>query len=332
MVTESKNKISYKDAGVDIEKGDLFVERIKRMVGKTYSDDVKSGVGGFASLYKRPDGSYLASGTDGVGTKLLVAHKLNQHSTIGIDLVAMCVNDILCTGATPLFFLDYLATGKLDLEIHEQVIAGIVEGCLQSGCALVGGETAEMPDLYQTGHYDLAGFAVGSVTEDDLLDGGRLRAGVSLVGIASSGVHSNGLSLVRKLLKDEEVAYWQEALTPTKIYVKSIQALRKKLPQAILGLAHITGGGISNATRLHKNLDVVLDYWPSYDEISPLFTVLKERSHLDRDELFETFNMGVGLIVMTDRPDEVIQTLQEMGERCWRLGGLEDGQAKVRWV
>lgn len=331
-----KTKITYKDAGVDIEKGDLFVERIKKMVGKTYNQDVVSGVGGFASLYKRSDGSFLASGTDGVGTKLLVAQQLNDHSSIGIDLVAMCVNDILCTGADPLFFLDYLATGKLDLDIHEKVLAGIVEGCLQAGCALVGGETAEMPDLYQDGHYDLAGFAVGQVRPENLIDGQKLCASQRIVGLASSGVHSNGLSLVRKLLKQNsdpcEIELWKQALTPTKIYVKAIQALRQKYPEIVSGLAHITGGGVHNATRLHQHLDVVIEHWPSDDQIPSLFKVLKQRSGLDRDELFQTFNMGIGMMVMTDRPAQVQEFMREQGITAWDIGYLAKGEGKVRWA
>lgn len=327
-----KQKMTYKDAGVDIEKGDLFVERIKKLVGKTYHQEVQSGVGGFASLYKRPDGSYLASGTDGVGTKLLVAHQLNQHQTIGIDLVAMCVNDILCTGADPLFFLDYLATGKLDLEIHEKVIEGIVEGCMQAGCALVGGETAEMPDLYSSGHYDLAGFAVGHVEASQLIDGRDLCAGLRVIGLASSGVHSNGLSLVRKLISPDETELLKEALTPTTIYVQTIKKLRSALPQAIKGLAHITGGGVHNATRLHSQLDLLIENWPSLQEIPPIFSMLQERSGLDRDELFETFNMGVGMMIMTDRPQEVLEHLAQQNIKAWDLGCMTSGSAQVRWA
>lgn len=321
--------ISYKDSGVDIEAGDRFVERIKAMVGKTYDERVTSGVGGFASLYSMGEDRFLASGTDGVGTKLLLALELNTHHTIGIDLVAMCVNDILCTGARPLFFLDYLACGKLDVETQSKVMEGIVEGCLQSGSALIGGETAEMPGMYAPGHYDLAGFSVGEVFKKDLLDGRRLKAGMSVIGVASSGPHSNGYSLIRKLLGESDERWKKEALTPTTIYVKDTLALREKHPEVIAGLAHITGGGMTNIARLSKELDVVLDQLPGENEIPPLFGVLAERSKLPRRELYRTFNMGIGLAVLTDQPQKVMEHYESCGHKCWAIGHLKDGQGRV---
>lgn len=321
--------ISYKDAGVDIEKGDLFVERIKKMVGSTYNQRVKSGVGGFASLYDMGEGRYLASGTDGVGTKLLLAQELGIHDTIGIDLVAMCVNDILCTGARPLFFLDYLATGNLDLEVQTQVMEGIVKACQETGMALIGGETAEMPGMYAPGHYDLAGFAVGEVYEHELLDGQRLAPGMSVVGIASSGAHSNGYSLIRKLLRDDEVELKREALTPTKLYVSDCLALQKKAPKAMAGLAHITGGGLTNLARLRDDLDVVIDNLPTDQEIPALFKILRERSGLPDIELYRTFNMGIGLGVMTSEPALVQAHFEQAGHKTWILGKLTSGQGRV---
>jgi phosphoribosylformylglycinamidine cyclo-ligase len=326
-----KKPISYKDAGVDIEAGDHFVERIKKMVGKTYNDRVTSGVGGFASLYDMGNDRFLASGTDGVGTKLLLAQELGVHHTIGIDLVAMCVNDILCTGARPLFFLDYLACGKLDLEVQTQVMEGIVEGCMQSKMALIGGETAEMPGMYAPGHYDLAGFAVGEVHGADLLDGSKLRAGMRVIGVSSSGPHSNGYSLVRRLLDQSgDTELKRLALAPTKIYVDDVMELRAKHSSSIAGLAHITGGGFTNMARLSKNLDVIIEHLPRFDELPEIFTVLKERSHLDDKELYTTFNMGVGLAVMTDEPERVMDHFLKRGHRTWDLGHLTNGSGVTR--
>jgi phosphoribosylformylglycinamidine cyclo-ligase len=228
--------INYKESGVDIEKGDLFVERITKMVRSTYNKQVVSGIGGFCALYALDPERYLASSTDGVGTKIKLAIELNRHDTIGIDLVAMCVNDLICSGARPLFFLDYFASSNLDLNVSESVLKGIVEGCLQAQMALIGGETAEMPGMYQAGDYDLAGFSVGEVHKVDLIDGLNLKDGDSLLGIASSGFHSNGFSLVRKLLelKNADDDLKMDCLTPTKIYVKSILSLLKSHKKNIL--------------------------------------------------------------------------------------------------
>ena len=320
--------ISYKDAGVDIEKGDLFVERIKATVAKTYGPRVVSGVGGFACLYDMGD-KYLAAGTDGVGTKLKIAFDLDCHDTIGIDLVAMCVNDILCTGATPLFFMDYLACGKLNLETSEAIIDGVVAGCLQSKCALIGGETAEMPGFYAPGEYDLAGFAVGEVLKADLLGGDKVRPGQQLVAIASSGVHSNGYSLVRKLITKEDDRWFKEALTPTRIYVDLIQKLKaQKL--SITGLSHITGGGLANIPRMNEALDYIVHQLPSEKERPAIFNILAERSGLGMKDLYETFNMGVGLVIATADAQGLIKALHTLGEEsAFVMGEIKAGSGKL---
>lgn len=320
--------ISYKDAGVDIEKGDLFVERIKAKVARTYGSRVVSGVGGFACLFDMGE-KYLAAGTDGVGTKLKIAFDLNTHNTIGIDLVAMCVNDILCTGATPLFFMDYLACGKLELEVSEAVIDGVVEGCLQSGCALIGGETAEMPGFYAPGEYDLAGFAVGEVVKGELLGGEKVKVGQKLVGIASSGVHSNGHSLVRRLINKSEVKLCQDALVPTRIYHQLVEKIKAQ-KITMTGMAHITGGGLSNIARMNEALDYNITKLPNPGERAAIFEVLIERSKLSAKELYETFNMGVGLVIATDRADELVQFLRnECGESAFIMGEVTSGSGMV---
>lgn len=313
--------ISYKDAGVDIDKGDAFVERIKGFIKSTYNANVVTGVGGFAALYDLGDERYLAAGTDGVGTKLKLAIDLNQHKTIGIDLVAMCVNDLICTGARPMFFLDYLATGALNLETSCDIVEGIVEGCKQAGCALIGGETAEMPGMYAEGHYDLAGFCVGDVYKKDLVDGARVKAGDTIVGLASSGFHSNGYSLVRKLLKDDETELKQRCLTPTRIYVKNILNLFNSYRPSIKGVANITGGGIHNIPRINEDFGYALSNVPN--DIPAEIAVLAERSGLDKSELYKTFNMGIGMVVVTDKPDEIQQHLTSLGEKTFILGNVE---------
>lgn len=313
----------YKAAGVDIEKGDELVERIKKKVRSTYGERVHAGVGGFACLYKAGD-RMLAAGTDGVGTKLKLAHQLNIHNTIGIDLVAMCVNDILCTGAKPLFFMDYLACGKLDLEVSESIIDGVVEGCHQSDAALIGGETAEMPGFYNDGEYDLAGFSVGEVFEDGLLDGTKIKDGDVLIGLKSSGFHSNGYSLVRKLIKENETDLMKECLTPTIIYWKAV----KKILADVSGLSHITGGGFSNIARMNNSFDYhITDL--SFLENRPAFMKeICQRSELSRDELFQVFNMGIGMIIATSNPENVLSKLS--GEHNpLIIGEVKAGSGKV---
>lgn len=318
-------KTSYRDAGVDVERGDAFVEKIKAKVTSTYTDRVMAGVGGFAALYKMPDGKLLAAGTDGVGTKVKIAQQLGKHDTIGIDLVAMCVNDVICTGATPLFFLDYLATGKLDVETGEQIIHGIVDGCKQSGCALIGGETAEMPGMYGAGEYDLAGFCVGEVMEADLIDGRKIAAGDTLIALPSSGFHSNGYSLVRKLAGAQETDLLAACLAPTRIYWHAVKNLRPH----ISGMAHITGGGFANIPRMHGGFDYVLDTLPDATALPPALAEITRRSGLSRAELCGTFNMGIGLVIATSTPDALCQALDAAGERFWRIGRTEAGSGRV---
>ena len=318
------NKITYKDAGVDIERGDEFVERIKAKVKSTYGDRVVSGVGGFAALYKMHGGKLLAAGTDGVGTKVKLAQQLDKHDTIGIDLVAMCANDVICTGARPLFFLDYLATGKLELDVAEAIVSGIVDGCKESELALIGGETAEMPGLYTAGEYDLAGFCVGEVDEKDLRDGSSIREDDTLIALASSGVHSNGYSLVRKLIRDDETGLLQDALTPTRLYWPVV----KEVLPLVKGMAHITGGGLSNIPRINGDFDYVIDFLPGMDEIPEVFGELVARSGLDGKDLYETFNMGIGFVFATDRPDELTAKLDAMGETYWKIGRVEKGAGR----
>ncbi|MFI5390676.1 MAG: phosphoribosylformylglycinamidine cyclo-ligase [Bacteriovoracales bacterium] len=327
-----KDSISYKDSGVDIEKGDALVDKIKEKVKSTYGSRVRAGVGGFACLYEITPGKLLAAGTDGVGTKLKIAQILNKHNTIGIDLVAMCVNDVLCTGARPLFFMDYFATGKLELNVGDEIIEGIVEGCKQSECALIGGETAEMPGMYPNGEYDLAGFAIGEVEEKDLIDGSKLSEGDTLIGIPSSGLHSNGFSLVRKLIKENEKELLQDALVPTRIYWKLVEKLLKNHPGKIKGLAHITGGGLTNIPRINEGFDYNLTYLPSLEEIPSVFSEMKKRSNLPSSELYTTFNMGIGLVIATNSPNEIMDTLKSLSEKAWILGKVKKGKGMVHFL
>lgn len=319
-------KMSYRDAGVDIERGDEFVERIKARVQSTYGARVMSGVGGFAALYRMDGGKILAAGTDGVGTKVKIAQSLGMHNTIGIDLVAMCVNDVICTGAKPLFFLDYIATGKLDLAVTEAIIDGVVAGCLTSNMALIGGETAEMPGLYAAGEYDLAGFAVGEVDEDKLIDGRNIAMGDTLIALASSGIHSNGYSLVRKLVTENETALLQQCLTPTTIYWPVV----KNVLPLVSGMAHITGGGLGNIPRMNMGFDYHLDALPGLDVIPSVFGEMAKRSGLEGRELYETFNMGIGFVMATKSPDELIAQLQQMGVIYYKIGTVINGNGMVQ--
>jgi phosphoribosylformylglycinamidine cyclo-ligase len=321
--------ITYKDAGVDIEKGDALVEKIKSKVSGTYGNRVLSGVGGFACLYKITEERILAAGTDGVGTKLMLAKSLNIHNTVGIDLVAMCVNDVLCTGARPLFFMDYLATGKLELETSEKILDGIVEGCKQSEMALIGGETAEMPGMYKNGEYDLAGFSVGEVMREDLIDGSTVKDGDTLIGLASSGFHSNGFSLLRKIVKEEETSLLTDLLTPTKIYWNSIKALFSTPEVKISGLAHITGGGLDNIARINDKFNYNIDKMPSRNDIPEFMNEVFERSKLSNEELYKTFNMGIGMVLVTSTPELVSKKLESLGEKFWRIGQVGIGEGKV---
>lgn len=294
--------MNYQESGVDIVKGDLFVEKIKSFIRPTYNEQVTAGVGGFAALYDQGD-RFLAAGTDGVGTKLKLASLLGIHDTIGIDLVAMCVNDILCTGARAMFFLDYLATSKLDLEVHGQVIKGIAEGCLQSDCALIGGETAEMPGMYQDGEYDLAGFCVGEVLKSHLIDGSKIQPGMKILAFPSSGFHSNGFSLIRKLIKLDEIELQKLCLTPTRIYAQEVRNLIEKVN--VFGLAHITGGGLNNIKRINPNWGYEINQLPA---LPSFMDTIIARANLTLQEAYTTFNMGIGMVVITDETKKA-QTL-----------------------
>ncbi|MFL5784630.1 MAG: phosphoribosylformylglycinamidine cyclo-ligase [Bacteriovoracaceae bacterium] len=312
--------MDYKEAGVDVEKGDLFVEKIKRFIKDTYTDQVVSGVGGFAALYEIDEDRYLAAGTDGVGTKVKLAQELGIHHTIGQDLVAMCVNDLICTGARPMFFLDYLASGKLDLEVHTQLVEGIAKACKEVKCALIGGETAEMPGVYAEGVYDLAGFSVGEVMKTNWLSPEKVSPGNTLIGIASSGFHSNGYSLVRKLIKDNEIELKKECLTPTKLYVNLVMELLKSQRDNIRGLAHITGGGFHNIPRMNEDLGYEITNLPS-DEFRPAFmNEIVKRSGMNKDKSYETFNMGVGLVIACRDENALKTELNKRGEKYTVLG------------
>ncbi len=329
--------LTYKDAGVDIDAGNELVERIKPLVERTRRPEVLAGLGGFGGMFAIPPDRYrepvLVSGTDGVGTKLMLAQHLGRHNTIGIDLVAMCVNDVLVQGAEPLFFLDYFACGKLDNDVATDVIAGIAEGCLQAGAALIGGETAEMPDMYSDGDYDLAGFTVGAVDRDELIDGSDIAVGDVIIGLASSGPHSNGYSLIRKVLDrapDAEIdgsPASERLLAPTRIYVKPVLALMQSI--TMKGLAHITGGGITeNIPRvLQGSIDAEIDTnsWSR----GPVFDWLAKTGNIETAEMRRTFNCGVGMVVIVDSndADNTIRILNEQGESAWQIGRVIAGDA-----
>ena len=338
----TKKSLTYKDAGVDIAAGNELVGRIKPLVARTRRPEVMAGLGGFGGMFALPPGKYrepvLVSGTDGVGTKLMLAQKLGRHDTIGIDLVAMCVNDVIVQGAEPLFFLDYFACGKLDVEVATDVVAGIAEGCRRAGAALIGGETAEMPDMYPPGDYDLAGFTVGAVERNRLIDGGGIAASDVIIGIASDGPHSNGYSLIRRVLDiaenpniDGEPAD-QLVMAPTRIYVKPVLALMQKV--TIKGMAHITGGGLTeNIPRvLPDGLSAVID--TSSWTPSAVFDWLAVTGRISRDEMRRTFNCGVGmaLIVAEHDVDIALDSLAHSGEKGWVLGHIDAGDDGVRYL
>ena len=336
--------LSYRDAGVDIDAGDALVEAIKPYAKRTLRPEVLTGIGGFGALveiskkYKNP---VLVSGTDGVGTKLKLAFEWNKHDTIGIDLVAMSVNDILVQGAEPLFFLDYFACGKLDVSTATEVIKGIAAGCEQSGCALIGGETAEMPGMYPPGEYDLAGFAVGVVEKENIIDGKSIAVGDVVLGLASSGAHSNGYSLIRKIIErakpnldaDFHGKTLREAiLAPTHLYVKPMLELMKQLK--VKGIAHITGGGLTdNIPRiLQDGLSAIVqkNTWPR----PPLFSWLQEHGNVAESEMHRVFNCGVGMVVVVDKRDAIaaMDLLRKQGETVWAIGSIEKqatGQAQT---
>ncbi|UXR64577.1 phosphoribosylformylglycinamidine cyclo-ligase [Bdellovibrio bacteriovorus] len=326
--------VDYKDSGVDITKADAFVERIKNLVPTTFNDQVVQGIGGFAAVYKLNEEKYLASCTDGVGTKLKLAQKLNRHHGIGIDLVAMCVNDLLCVGAKPLFFLDYMAFGKLDTKVSEELIAGMVDGCRQSGMALIGGETAEMPGVYHGNEYDLAGFSVGDMCPEDMYSAKQIEDGDVLIGLPSSGFHSNGYSLLRKLVQEDETELMQELLTPTRIYVQLVTALRKEFPQALKGASHITGGGVHNIPRISEDFDYDISGWPGVSEMAPIFQKILPRLELPREELYRTFNLGVGLVLLVKNSEaaKIRRWLETQNEKHWILGVVQRGNGQLHSV
>jgi phosphoribosylformylglycinamidine cyclo-ligase len=350
--TSARRPLSYRDAGVDIDAGNELVDRIKPAVAQTMRPEVLTGLGGFGALFQldlnRWREPLLVSGTDGVGTKLMLARQLGRHDTIGIDLVAMCVNDILTCGAEPLFFLDYFATGKLRLEEAESVIGGIAEGCRQAGCALIGGETAEMPGMYGAGEYDLAGFAVGAVERSEVLDGLRIEAGHRLLGLGSSGPHSNGYSLIRKIIElsgadlqepledsaGDPVPLGEALLAPTRIYVKPVLELLRR--GGIDGLAHITGGGLTeNVVRAVPEalgIDVDTSAWPR----PAVFRWLQEHGAIEEKEMLRTFNCGIGMVLLTpaDAASEVAAAARELGVDCFDVGAVTErrGDKRVRYL
>ncbi len=339
---KSSDALSYRNAGVDIDAGSRLVERIRPLAEKTWRPGCLGAIGGFGGLFELSFDRYrhpvLVSGTDGVGTKLKLAFELNRHDTIGIDLVAMCANDVVTCGAEPLFFLDYFATGALDPLQAESVIAGISRGCQQAGAALVGGETAEMPGFYVPGEYDLAGFCVGVVEKERLIDGHAIRSGNQVLGLASSGPHANGYSLIRAVLEQSraslatplgDATLGEALLSPTRIYVPAILALQEKIE--VSGIAHITGGGLpGNIGRIiPPNLEARIDRWGWEQPL--IFQWLENKGNISNDEMLRTFNCGVGLILVVEKDDTTLacDTLEELGEQVFVLGEIVEGHRGV---
>lgn len=340
--------MDYKEAGVDVEAGRSFVTQIRQEVESTNRPEVLGGLGGFGGLFQMPSGyeePVLVSGTDGVGTKLKIAQELDRHDTVGIDLVAMCVNDILTSGAEPLFFLDYLATGKLNPEQLQGVVKGIAQGCRLSGCALLGGETAEMPGFYQLGEYDLAGFCVGVVEKSKLLDGSRLQVGDVVIGLASAGVHSNGFSLVRAIIEQGDFSWSDtpdilngkslgaELITPTQIYVKPIlEFLATEIE--VHSMAHITGGGLpENLPRClnqGQSIEIKLDSWTA----PPIFRWLAEAGAVQQEAMFNTFNMGIGFVVIVPaaQAEFTLKWFQETNIASYQIGKVVSGNGKLSFI
>jgi phosphoribosylformylglycinamidine cyclo-ligase len=338
---ESTHSYTYRDAGVDIDAGDELVERIKPLVRRTHRPEVLAGIGGFGALVELPSGyrrPVLVSGTDGVGTKLRLAIDTGRHDTIGIDLVAMCANDVVVQGAEPLFFLDYYATGRLDVDVAASVISGIAEGCARAGAALVGGETAEMPGMYQGADYDLAGFCVGVVEKDAIIDGSKVRPGDAIIALASSGPHSNGYSLIRKLIAVSGATrateldgrpLFERLLEPTRIYVKPLLALIRALP--VHGLAHITGGGLTdNIPRTLPDGSEALLRRPRWPR-SAVFDWLARTGNIADAEMYRTFNCGIGMVVIVpaNALAAALQLLAAQGETAWHIGDVQRGSGGV---
>ena len=334
-------KLTYKDAGVDKEKGYEEVELIKQIVKKTHGKEVLTDIGGFAGAFL-PDltgmkNPVLLSGTDGVGTKIKLAMEMDKHDTVGIDCVAMCVNDIICQGAKPLFFLDYIATGKLNPKKMADLVSGVAQGCLDSGAALIGGETAEMPGIYKEDDYDLAGFAVGIVDREKIITGESLEEGDVAIGLKSSGIHSNGFSLVRAALDqaginlsdqfDENQSIGEKLLTPTKIYAKEIKDLTENVE--VKAIANITGGGLyENVPRVLKD-DLSVEFDLSEFEIDPIFKKIQEWGEIDTEEMYHTFNMGIGMVVFVSPEDEQ-KTLELLGGEARKIGQVTKGNKDIK--
>jgi phosphoribosylformylglycinamidine cyclo-ligase len=338
----AEDKLTYKEAGVDTKEGERAVSLMKPHVKKTFNENVLTGLGGFGSLFrldvKDMKEPVLVSGTDGVGTKLKLAFLMDKHDTVGQDCVAMCVNDVLCQGAKPLFFLDYIATGKVKAEKIADIVKGIADGCLLAGCALVGGETAEMPDFYAEGEYDIAGFAVGIVDKKKMIDGSRIKKGNVVIGIPSSGIHSNGYSLVRKLFFDKlgmstedkiselGTTLGEALITPTKIYAKACNAVFEK--SEVNGIIHITGGGFyENIPRIIPEglgVSIRLGSW----KILPIFQYIKQKGNIELKEMFSTFNMGIGMMMIVNRgqKETVLAALEKAGEKPAVIGEIVKGQ------
>lgn len=335
---------TYRDAGVDVEAGYQSVKLMKDHVKRTFRPEVMTELGGFGGLFSLDKSKYeepvLVSGTDGVGTKLKMAFLLDKHDTVGIDCVAMCVNDVVCSGAEPLFFLDYMAVGKNYPEKVAEIVKGVAEGCVMAGCSLIGGETAEMPGFYPVDEYDLAGFTVGIVDKSKIIDGKSIKAGDKLVGLASSGIHSNGYSLVRKLINPTEsnlkeyveklgCTLGEELIKPTRIYVKTILDLIKKFD--IKGISHITGGGfIENIPRMIPEglrVNIQKGTWP----VLPIFDLLKSLGNMGDRDIYNTFNMGIGMVlaVEADKADEITAYLKSVGEEAFIIGSITEGEAGV---
>ncbi|MBC8211093.1 MAG: phosphoribosylformylglycinamidine cyclo-ligase [Gammaproteobacteria bacterium] len=333
----STTTLSYRDSGVDIDAGDALVERIKPAIKRTHRQGCVGSIGGFGGLFELPLDRYknplLVSGTDGVGTKVKLAIEMQQYDTIGIDLVAMCANDIAVLGAEALFFLDYYATGKLSVDVAEKVISGIAEGCVLAGCALIGGETAEMPGMYQQDDFDLAGFCVGIVDKDRVIDGRDVKPGNQMIALASSGPHSNGYSLVRKVIEVSQVDLEQDCagvtlgkalLEPTRIYTKNLLSLTQQLP--VLAMAHITGGGLlDNIPRVlpdHCCAEIDSSSW----QFPAVFEWLQQAGNIQQQEMYRTFNCGIGMVLVVDESvvDSCITLLNQLGEKAWKLGQIID--------
>lgn len=328
---------TYKDAGVDVEAGYKAVSLMKAHAASTFNAHVLQGLGSFGGMYDNGNGQVLIAGTDGVGTKLKAAFVMDKHDTVGIDCVAMCVNDVVCHGANPMFFLDYIATGKLEPTVAADIVKGVAAGCIEAGCALIGGETAEMPGFYGEGEYDMAGFCVGSVDKEKLINGSRIEAGDVLIGLGSTGIHSNGFSLVRKLFSMDEKTLstyvdslgktlGEELLTPTRIYVKTLLSLMARFD--IKGAAHITGGGfIENIPRIFPSglgADIALGSW----DMPPIFKLLVSEAKLENKDAFNTFNMGIGMVLAVNPgiASSVIFAARDLGDKAFVIGTVTEGE------